>query len=464
MGAKVEDPWVQEVEGALKRYHRADELAQHAVQQWPAVRERVTRDTGPAEAARQVLREAIKDLAHDYPDAATVLHDRYLRGESIALQSLERSRDMSTLHRQRIRAVAELAVVLAQHNRRAERRARLQRFSVEHHVIGVEPLVAQLIAQLRDDAAPPVVVLEGMGGLGKTTVATLVARHFVGDDTFVRVVWASAQQVDWDRWGARQRVLYAQPINVTDIVRQLAQELAVDVHGDLHTLQAEVVAHCKRRPYLVVLDNLETVADMAALASFVSTLVGPSRVLITTRDRAPHALPAELPRQYIAMHELDASMSFQLLRSAATYTGASALVQAEDHELAQVHAVTGGNPLALWLVAGQSYNVPWRTFLDTLVTQCPPGSTGYELYDFLYRRSWEQLSHAAQLVLFAMHRCDGGASYDLLRALSDLEQRAFADAINELRQRMLLMFDGSCYTVHRLTYTFLRVTIAGWRV
>jgi len=461
MGSK-EDPWLHEVEGALKRYHRADELARHPVHRWPAVRERISRNTGPVEAARHVLRAALKELTLAYPTAAAVLHDRYLRGEAIALQSLERGRDASTLHRQRTWAIAELAVVLAQHNRRAERRARLQRFSVNHHVVGVEPLVAHLVARLRDEAAPPVLVLEGMGGLGKTTIATLVARHFVDDDTFARVLWASAQQAQFDHWAGRQYALRPRAIDPVDILRQLAQELAIATPGDPDTLQAEVVARCKGRRSLIVLDNLETVADMAALGLLLGALAGSSRVLITTRDRAPQALPADLPRQYVSLNELDAPTSVQLLRSAATVTGAKALTDAGDDELLRIYQVTGGNPLALWLVAGQATNIPWRTFVDDLIAHCPRASTGYELYDFLYRRSWDQLHDDAKIVLFAMHRCEGGAPYDLLHALSGLAHDAFVAAVDELRRRMLLLFDGTLYTIHRLTYTFVRVVVAGW--
>ncbi len=49
----------------------------------------------------------------------------------------------------------------------------------------------------------------------------------------------------------------------------------------------------------------------------------------------------------------------------------------------------------------------------------------------------------------------------MLRELSDLQRATFDLAVEELRNRMLLIFDGR-YRVHRLTYTFLRVVVAGW--
>lgn len=457
-----EDSWIGEVEAAFTRFHRPDELVPHAVQRWPAVQERVPFHASTVEAVRSVLRAAITELAMHLPDAATMLRDTYLRADTSALQAVERGLDSSIVQRQRTRALHEVALILAEHNRRAERQARVRRFAVQHPVVGVEPVKTDLVARLRDEIAPPVVVLEGMGGLGKTTLAKLIAQHFVHDDTFVRVLWASAQQVQWDHWNGRQQVLLGQPGDSASIVRQLAHELAIDTHGNLHTLQTEVVAHCTRRPYLVIIDNLETVADMAALAPLIGALAGASRVLITTRDRAIHALPADLPRQYVSLGELDAPTSMQLLRNAAMYTGATAIQTADDAELQRIYAVTGGNPLALWLVAGQVVNVAWHTFLTDLVERCPPGSTSDELYTFLYRRLWEQLSADAQLVLFAMHRCEAGADYALLLVLSDLQHDTCVRAVEELRRYMLLLFDGTTYTIHRLTYTFLRAVIAGW--
>jgi hypothetical protein len=458
-----EDTWIHEVEGALKCYHRADELAHHAIQYWPAVRERITSHTPLVEAARQVLRSAIAKYAKQHPNNALLVREHYLHDASRTFHTLEREDAPVTQDRQHTQGLHEVALILAEYNRQAERQARLQRFTIRHTVVGTEPLVARVVTRLRDRNAPPIVVLEGMGGLGKTTLAKLIAQHFVHDDTFVRVLWASAQQVQWDQWNGRQHVLHEQAVDPAGIVRQLAHELALDVQGDLHMLQTEVMAQCARRPYLVIIDNLETVADVAALAPFIGALAGASRVLITTRERTARALPADLPRQYVLLNELNAATSLQLLRSAAHYTGATAITTATDMELHRIYAVTGGNPLALWLVAGQAVHVPLDMFLNDLVSRCPPGSTGDELYTFLYRRSWEQLSADAQLVLFAMHRCEAGADYALLRVLSGLQEAVFVRAVEELCRRMLLWFDGTTYTIHRLTYTFLRAVIMGWQ-
>jgi hypothetical protein len=462
MGNKLADPWIREVEGALKRYPWADELERHPVRLWAAVQELDTQNARIAIAIRQVLDQALNILEVKHPEGTALLRERYLQGRSIEAMTTDYGKDTTNLHRWRKKLVKELAVVIAEHNHRAARRARAQRFAVHHPVFGFEDIMLDVVARLRNENEPAVIILEGMGGLGKTTLAKKIAHHFIVDDSFVRVLWVSAKQVDFDVWGGKRQIVQAQPLNPDDILYELARELNINMHGDFAIIRTEVLAHCRRRPYLIVLDNLETVVDLTALAPLIEQLVGLSRVLITTRERAPDVLSADLFRYYVPMSELDAATSFQLLRTAATYTKAPMLALASDTDLAHIYTVTGGNPLALWLVAGQAHGVPWTTFIRDLVEHCPRDSTGYELYHYLYQRSWEQLTPNARTVLFAMHRCRTGAPYDLLHALSILNHTAFLHAIDELERRMLLMFDGQQYYIHQLTYSFLRVVIAGW--
>jgi len=453
--------WHDEVQSALKRYGRAKELAKQPARCWPAVLSLTKTGVPVVTAIRTVLAQAINELEQRHGTDAQLLRAHYLGGRSINALAGEYAIDVSHLHRRRNAALSELALLLAEYNERIGRVAQAQRFAPRQPVFGLDALVTDLGSKLGDPHAAPVMVIEGMGGLGKTTLAQLVAAHCAGDPRFAGVLWTSAKQTDFDIWAGTSRPTRAPALRPADLFAELARELEISGPTDLSALRDEVLAHCRRGSYLIVIDNLETVEDMAALAPAIGTLAGTSRVLITTRDRAHDALPAALQRQYLALHELDAPTSFALLRSAAAHTGAAALGAAADADLQQIYAVTGGNPLALWLVAGQARDLPWRTFLDDLVAQRPAGSSGYQLYDYLYRRSWEQLDEDAKLVLFAMHRCENGAEYELLRELSGLDDGAFGQAVRELSTRMLLQFDGR-YHIHRLTYTFLRVVVAGW--
>lgn len=454
---------VDELQSLLKRYRNAAALEGHPAQAWPAVMERIERGAGVVLAIRQTIDQAIYQMEeHDYVSAA-FLRDRYLRGQSIEIMASARAFDPSSLHRQRNKVVKELAVIIAEQNRQAERRRRSERFLPHYPIVGFDTVIDLLIAKLYDPDEPKVMVIEGMGGLGKTTLARCLAYRCMIDEVLAGVLWTSTKQTDFDVWSGHSRIIQPRTLDPNDIIQNLARELQIEVQSDSVTLRAEVAAHCQLRPYLIVFDNLETVADIQMLAPLIDLLAGLSRIVITTRDRSSEALPATLPRTYVPLGELDAPTSYQLLRSAAQHTQAIALAQANDDDLAQIYAVTGGNPLALWLVAGQTSDMPWHSFLQDFVEHCPHGTSSYELYDYLYRRSWEQLSDAARLVLFAMHRCVSGALYDQLFELSGLDYPIFQAAVLELRRRMLLMADAQqVYSIHRLTYTFLRVVIAGW--
>lgn len=456
-----EDPGTHEIHEVLRRYYRADELARHSAQHWPAVQLLCAQGQPVAAAIRKVLEQAIGALETSLVEDPALLRHHYLQQRSIEALATEYARDPSTLHRQRNRLLHELAVIVAQQNLAATRQHLVGRFKVRHPIVGFDELATRLVARLVSDAAPPVVIVEGMGGLGKTTLARMAAEQCAAHPAFAGVLWVSAKQVEFNVWAGQRQTLQPGALDPADLLFELARELKLSTPGDLASVEAEVRAHCQRDRYLIVFDNLESVADLAALGPLIEQLVGTSRILITTRDHTPDVLPTRLDWQHIPLHELPAEVSYALLRSAAQHTSAPALAQASDAELAQIYAVTGGNPLALWLVAGQARSVPWTTFISDLVAHRPRDRSAYELYNYLYRRSWQQLSAEAQVVLFAMHRCETGATHDLLLALSDLDELTFRQAVNELQRHMLLMFDGQYY-IHRLTYSFLRVVIAGW--
>lgn len=448
-----------DVHSVLQRYHHTAALEQHHAQQWPAVAEHSLSSTC-ASALHQVLDQALLTLETQDATAGQLLRYRYVEQAPQAMPVTDQAIDDQLPDRCTHNAIHDLAMIITRLNQASARRQEAQRFHQQRPVIGLEQLTLHIYRQLCDAHAPPLAVISGKHGLGKSTLARLVAARCIHDTLFAGVLWANARQVACAHWAGQPQHRPAPPLNPDDLLLELARELAIDMPTDLSTLRDEVRAHCALSRYLIVFDNLESSADLATLLPLIELLSHTSRVLVAVRDDAAAGLAAGHSCIHVRLEQLNAATSYQLLRSAASWTNAPRLAQASDDELAQIYAAVAGHPLALWLIAGQAQHMPWEDLLGWLHQQRGVGQTD-RLYDQLYRELWAHLSDPARTVLFAMHRCEIGANHGLLCQLSMLDQPTFEAAIQELQQRALLSHDGR-YTIHGLTYTFLRLVIASW--
>jgi hypothetical protein len=135
------------------------------------------------------------------------------------------------------------------------------------HLAGREGLLAELDARLSadDSPGPPMVVLCGLGGAGKTSVAVAYARrHLAG----VGVAW---------QFSAEDPAVLAAGFG------ELAAQLGVRDLADTRDPVASVHAVLARYPagWLLVFDNA---ADMASVAAFLPP-AGPGRVLVTSQNQ-----------------------------------------------------------------------------------------------------------------------------------------------------------------------------------
>lgn len=410
-------------------------------------------------ATNQVLKDAVKDLEKQNARSAKVLKHRFM--EKRAIQEVAHMMNFSTHQISRMqRDGIEQLVEILQGREQDIKRERAQ--SLESllppptftRLFGVDDLCESLLAHLTTLGPPWVVVLVGMGGLGKTAVANYTARLLIRQLAYTHVVWIKATP---------PHTMSGQPIlpslTYEKIVHELVTYLFPGATAPLTLTEREVkVRHAlKSQTYLVVIDNLEAAEDTAFLLNHLHELANPSKFILTTRTRAAkQAAVLDVP-----LDELSFADSAALMRHHAAESGVTAVAEATDADLEKIYIQTGGNPFAIKIVVNLLDVLPLNRLLDGL-TRNHPGEV-MKMYRHIFWQTWQTLSENGRKLLQSMPLALEPADVDYLLTISGLSEAEIWPAIEELRQRSLLEIEGGLhekrYGIHRLTDTFLRTEI-----
>jgi len=311
-----------------------------------------------------------------------------------------------------------------------------------------EQAFAEVVDGLQQRSA--VVMIIGLGGSGKTSLAREVAAHSLQADsanaTFDAVVWVS----DKDRPGTT---------NVSVLLDELARTLDYPGFTQLEheEKQREIENLLRRQRVLVVVDNAETMTD-GALVSWLLRLPEPSKALITTREYRREYRRGGWPVELRGMTDDEAQT---LITQRLRVLKMERLVTDSAH-VAPFIAVTGGNPKAIELSLGliKYERRPLSQVVDDLY------AARGELFDDLFSRAWALLDEAARRVLLAMPLFPDSASGDALSTTADVTGFAFDRAAERLTDLALLDVQQSDldapprYALHALVRAFASARLA----
>lgn len=413
-------------------------------------------------ATNRVLLAGISVLETQDETLARVLQARFIDKNKLFVVANKLNVSEHTVSRMQRTAIERLADVI--HSQEMALRAE-QGQGIEGRlpppsytqVFGFEAAQVELMALLAQPSRPWIIALTGLGGIGKTTLADSVVRQLVRQWAFADVIWVRAVVQGMDGRSRSAHLPYE------DLIITLARHFWPDIADAFPSPQrvTQVKQVLKERPFLIVIDNLESDTDTAYLLAHLSDLTSPSKFLLTSRTRpAKQAAVFNFP-----ISELSLAASSDLLRYHAQEIGIHAMSTATTSDLADIYRVVGGNPLALKLVVSLLDLLPLTQILAAL-TRSQAGPIE-DLYRHIYWQSWQMLSPAARSVLQAMPLvAEAGGAPDYLRTISDLSEAEFWPALQELRHRSLLEVRGTLhekrYGIHRLTESFLQTEIIHW--
>ncbi len=317
---------------------------------------------------------------------------------------------------------------------------------------GRETDLARLLTLLQNPQGPLVLTIDGLGGLGKTAMAVELSRRLLQEKRFEGIVGDSAKQEFFT--GGKIIQMSEAILDLDSLLDTIARQLG---HWELRTFKsrekhAVIRKLLQQRPYLVLVDNLETVENADALVFYLQSLLGISRAIVTSRKQVRH--------DFVYAHSLRGLTqedSLFFLQKEEEQHRSERLKHVSKENLLEIYTVTGGAPLALKLVIAQT------KFLDLDIVLRRLRHTGSKLYSFIYRQSWEQLSPIAQRILIYIGQTVvttvGWEELATVGIEIAENEEQFLEAIDELVAYSLLetssVGNQVRYSIHQLTRQFV---------
>lgn len=454
------------IKQALKCWHQDTEVDPF-FRQFYLYRKSQQKARGNAKLAlNQFLIDGIKLLQERYEQEAQFLQARYLDRQSMQRIMNQMNLAESTLYmlqRHAINLLAETIMATEQETATRQKTVMAERLGgpSDSELVGIQAQLNQL-QQLVTTAGPPwLIAIEGIGGIGKTTLANALLHRLIEHGQVDEIGWLSAQRERLTLMGKLEGT--ARPaLTVAQLLEELAKQL---IPGSAGTppdrLTTALQSRLKELPHVIVIDNLETVMDVESLLPTLQMLANPTKFVLTTRESlygAPHLYHAKV-------EQLSLAHALQLIRQEGQSRGLPVLAMSSDAELQPIFETVGGNPLALRLIVGQNHVYGLASILHDLRQAC--SNTADNLYTYIYQKAWAKLDRLARRALLVMPLASPyGDELEYLAEVGDLDVDELRIALNQLVSLNLVDAHGGLhdrrYSIHSLTRAFLEEQVAKW--
>ncbi len=306
-----------------------------------------------------------------------------------------------------------------------------------NNLIGRNDVLEEITAALGDPSGTWIVVIDGIGGVGKTALAREIAERCLSDTLFDSVVWTQIPKENLDLTEHEKGI--SKTLTYVSILDSIARQMgATEVYFSLleNGKEGFVRDLLKKKKVLIVLDGLDTASG---IVSRLQLLLNPSKALLTSRIRTQGNVFS------VHLAELGQDYAIRLIREAAQERGVQRLLNASETDLKQIARSAGGSPLALKIIVGQLSHLPLDTVIHRLQTVPPPkGENDKSDYVIFYKdvffSSWQMLSENGKNLLIAMANFvpNVGGTYEAIKATSDLADDVLARCIDELWKHSFL--------------------------
>ncbi|MCA9919530.1 MAG: hypothetical protein KC445_16335 [Anaerolineales bacterium] len=425
-------------------------------------------EAGKAAHNRAILSFGLEQLRKAAPDAEELLRERFEHRRDVLTVANRLNISESTLYYRQRQAIAHLAEILNQQEDLASTdwRSKMElRLSIPSYesLVGIASAEEILTNALFAEDEQFIISIDGIGGLGKTALADYLTRQTIKTTRFDEIAWVTAKHTHLSMLGRLQIESGRPALTLPLLIERLCTQFGLSENPNQTHLQRQRLLHkfIKERRCLIVIDNLETVADYQALIPELKKWQNPTKFLLTSRIR----LLSE-PGVFSYSHkELNQQAALQLVRQEAKRGGFKDLTNATDEDINEIYKIVGGNPLALKLIIGQLRFYSLSNVLGRFATK-QPTETNEGIFEYIFREIWESLDDPSRTVLISLTQAgESGFPLEHLVAVSELHEASVYQSLTGLVVSSLVDITGTLlerrYRLHRLTEIFLLRMIEG---
>jgi tetratricopeptide (TPR) repeat protein len=311
--------------------------------------------------------------------------------------------------------------------------------------VGRETELAQLHALLSPDNRTWVIVIDGIGGIGKSSMALEVAHDYLNRfdelperQRFKAVIWTSAKALTLTADGPAPRQQITRTLS--DIYTAIAVTLQREDITRARPEEQDVLVRqaLTRQRTLLIIDNMETIDD-EQVEAFLRELPTPTKCIVTTRHRVDVAYP-------IRLQALPRKDALNLIAQECEKKG----VVFKADETDRLYRHTGGVPLALvWSIAQMGFGTSIETVLHRI------GDAEGDIARYCFRGALELIrGWPAHRLLMALAIFAHDASRVMLGHIADLSLADRDEGLAQLERLSLVNKRADRFWFLPLTRTF----------
>lgn len=300
------------------------------------------------------------------------------------------------------------------------------------YFFGREAELKKIADSLAEDARGWGALIDGPGGIGKTSLA-IRAAELVPAERFSRIIFLSSKERELTADGQRSLGNFVVP-GYLEMLNAIARELdKPDIAKTTEEERAEAVLRALRgTDVLLLLDNLETLpeSDRDQLFAFLNRLPRGCSAIVTSRRRA------DASAVIVRLDKLDWSAASKLIAELAQ--NYDLLRRASEAERRALYEDTGGNPLLIRWIAGQLGLGRCRTIASALefLRSAPAGNNPLE---FIFGDLLDTFTANETKVLAALSYFTSPMAVKFIAELANLNEAAAQGALSDLSSRALVL-------------------------